>query len=509
MELFLGIDLGTTGLKTSLVDVSGEIIASQTIQYPIRSPQEGFAEQDPELWWSGLGQCCQALQNRKPNLMSSLIGVGICGQMHTQVYLDGAGKILRPAITWMDQRSSSIVTRIHQNPDVSSLIFRETKNFATTTYTALHMKWVQEKQPEIWSQVKHVLIAKDFLKYRLTGEMATDYSDAAGTLLFDVESCRWSENMFNYFGFPATLLPDVHASHTIIGDVTRRASEQTGIPAGTPVANGCADHTAASLGAGVVRSGQVTAIIGTAGVISVCSDQPLPDNNNSTLCWNYCLEDRWVILGITQTAGESLNWFKNAFDPATGSDKETRDIFEVYNRSVRHVPDGSNGLIFLPYLVGERTPYWDPNARGVFFGIGISTEKAHFIKAIMEGVSFALRHNVETVEDLGIGIDEIRFLGGGSKSAVWLHTLAKILTKPIKTLSVSDAGALGSIMLCGKALGLYPSVEKAVETMVKTDKEIHYEKPQAIYEKQYDLFLELYENLKHSFQKAAQQRNPY
>jgi xylulokinase len=504
MELFLGIDLGTTGLKTTLVDVSGEIIASESIEYPILSPQEGYAEQDPELWWSGLGQCCKALHNRKPHLMSNLIGVGICGQMHTQVYLSGVGDILRPSITWMDQRSSSIVSRINQNPEVRSLVFQETKNFATTTYTALHMKWVQENQPETWSQVQHILIAKDFLKYRLTGEMVTDYSDAAGTLLFDVEKCRWSENMFDYFGFQLALLPEAQPSHEIVGKVTHTASEQTGIPEGTPVVNGCADHTAASLGAGVVRSGQVTAIIGTAGVISVCSGQPLPDSKNRTLCWNYCLGDRWVILGITQTAGESLNWFKNAFDQATDSDEDSSDIFGVYNRSVSDVPDGSNGLIFLPYLIGERTPYWDPNARGVFFGIGISTAKTHFIKAIMEGVSFALRHNVETVEDLGILIDEIRFLGGGSKSLVWLHTLAKILKKPIKTLSVSDAGSLGSIILCGKALGVYPSVEKAVETMVMTDKEIHYEAPQPIYEKQYQLFLELYANLQHTFKKAVQ-----
>ncbi len=507
MELFLGIDLGTTGLKTTLVDVSGEIIASETCEYPLRSPQEGYAEQDPERWWSGLVKCCQALQNRKPDMMSNLIGVGICGQMHTQVLLNGAGDILRPSITWMDQRSRAIVARINQNPGVRSLVFQETKNFATTTYTALHMKWVQENQPEIWSQVQHVLIAKDFLKYRLTGEMVTDYSDAAGTLLFDVARCRWSENMFDYFGFPLALLPDVQPSHTIVGNVKRTASEQTGIPAGTPVVNGCADHTAASLGAGVVRSGQVTAIIGTAGVISVCSDQPLPDSKNRTLCWNYCLGDRWVILGITQTAGESLNWFKNTFDQTTGSDEDSSDIFEVYNRSVSNVPDGSNGLIFLPYLNGERTPYWDPNARGVFFGIGISTAKTHFIKAIMEGVSFALRNNVETVEDLGIRIDEIRVLGGGSKSPVWLHTLAKILNKPIKTLRVGDAGSLGSIMLCGIALGVYPSMEKAVATLVMTDNEIHYEAPQTIYEKQYQLFLELYEKLQPSFQKAAQRRN--
>jgi xylulokinase len=507
MDYFIGIDLGTTGLKTTLLDTSGTIVSSEYVEYPILSPQKGYAEQNPENWWTGLVTCCRSLQTNYPRHMSSLLGVGICGQMHTQVYLDGRMKILRPSITWMDQRSSGIVSRIKQDPDVAELVFRETKNFATTTYTALHMKWVQENQPEIWNRLKHVLIAKDFLKYRLTGEMVTDYSDAAGTLLFDVQTCRWSQPMMDFFNFSPSLLPEALPSDKIIGKISRRASAETGIPVHTPVVNGSADHAAASLGAGVVRSGQVTVIIGTAGVISVCSDQPLPDDGDKTLCWNYCLRDKWVILGIMQTAGESLNWFKNAFDPTEASGGTSGDIFEIYNRITAEVPDGSNGLIFLPYLNGERTPYWDPEARGVFFGIDLATEKAHFIKAIMEGVSFALRQNIATVEDLGIGIDEVRFLGGGSKSPVWLNTLAKIIKKPIKTVRVKDAGALGATILCGKALGVFPSVEKAVETMAITDEEIHYEAPQTIYEKQYQLFLELYENLQHSFQKAARRNN--
>ena len=503
MDTFLGIDLGTTGLKATLMDVSGQILSSEYAEYPIVSSQQGYAEQDPEHWWSGLVKCCQSLREEYPDGMSHLLGVGICGQMHTQVYLGSGLNIVRPSITWMDQRSSSIASRINRDPKASALVFQETKNFATTTYTALQMKWVQENQPEIWSQVKHVLVAKDFLKYRLTGEMVTDYSDAAGTLLFDVKRSRWSEEMFQFFGFSRSLLPDVLPSIEIIGKISQEVSNLTGIPKGTPVANGSADHAANSLGAGVIRSGQVTAIIGTAGVISVCSDRPLPDDKKRTLCWNYCLRDKWAILGITQTAGESLNWFRNAFDQNQNVKENSSDIFEVYNRICKTVPDGSEGLIFLPYLNGERTPYWDPDARGVFFGIGLSTEKANFVRAIMEGVSFALRNNVETVENLGIMIDEIRFLGGGSKSPIWLHILGKILKKPIKTISVKDVGSLGSVILCGMALGVYSSVEKAVEDMVVPDQEISYEKPLPVYERQYEIFLDLYNNLKKTFRKAA------
>jgi xylulokinase len=436
--------------------------------------------------------------------MAGLLGLGICGQMHTQVYLDEHLDILRPSITWMDQRSSAIVDRINQDHKARDLVFLETKNFATTTYTALHLKWVQENQPEIWTRLRHALVAKDFLKYRLTGEMVTDYSDAAGTLLFDVTNCRWSGKMFDLFGFSPGLLPEARPSGEIIGKTTKSVFRETGIPEGTPVVNGCADHAAASLGAGVVRSGQVTAIIGTAGVISVCSDRPLPDAKRATLCWNYCLQNRWVILGIMQTAGESLNWFKNSFDRKHGTPEIAGDVFELYNRMVGSVPDGSEGLIFLPYLNGERTPYWDPDARGVFFGIGLSTGKAHFVRAIMEGVCFALRQNVETVQDLGITIDEIRCLGGGSNSPIWMNTLAKVLQKPIRSLRVRDAGALGSIILCASALGVYPSAEKAVETLVMSEEPIHFNEPLPVYERQYTLFLDLYGDLRQTFRKAAQ-----
>lgn len=502
MDALLGIDLGTTGLKATLREASGRIISSEYVEYPIDSPQYGFAEQDPELWWAGLVKCCQRLRDGFPERMGNLLGIGICGQMHTQVYLNDRMEVLRPAITWMDQRASAFVSRLNEDWAAKALIFQETKNFPTTTYTALHMKWVQENQPDLWKKVSHILVAKDFIKYRLTGEMMTDYSDAAGTLLFDVEKCRWSEEMFHLFQFPQSIMPGVLPSDEIIGRITKPASEETGIPEHTPVINGCADHAASSLGAGVVRPGQVTAIIGTAGVISVCSDRPLPDTKNQTLCWNYCLRNKWVILGITQTAGESLNWFKKAFDEKQRSDDHASDIFMVYNQIIEHVPDGSEGLIFLPYLNGERTPYWDPDARGVFFGIGLSTAKAHFIKSIMEGVSFALRNNVETIEQLGIDIDEIRSIGGGSKSPIWLKILGKIIRKPIKTLNIADTGSLGSTILCCKALDIYPSVEAAVDQMVLLDQSIAYGEPQPVYESQYKRFLNLYDSLKESFQDA-------
>lgn len=502
MTILMGVDLGTTGLKVTLWEATGRLLGSEYCEYPILTPFPGFAEQEPALWWEGLISACRRLQDRLPGSFAAVAGIGLCGQMHTQVYLDEHDRVLRPAITWMDQRASQVVERINQDEAARELILAEAHNLATTTYTAPQVRWVQLNQPEVWAQTRHVLVAKDYLKYLLTGERVTDYAEATGTLLFDVVKERWSAEMFRLFEIPAERFPAVRPSDEIIGQVTPAAAAATGLRAGTPVANGSSDCSAAALGAGMIRSGQVTLIIGTAGVVAVCSDRPLQDEKNRTSCWHYCLRDHWLLMGIMQTAGESLHWFKNAFESGEGGAK-SGDIFDQYNQAVSRVPDGSDGLIFLPYLNGERTPYWDPNARGVFFGVNLSTNKAHFIKAIMEGVSFGLRNNIETIESLGIQIDEVRAVGGGLKSPAWLDVLSKITRKPISTVSVPDPGNLGNILLCGKALGIYSDYGAAVDELVTIGQRVFHPEPSAFYENHYGLFLELYDQLKGSFRRAA------
>jgi xylulokinase len=500
MQTILSIDLGTTGLKVALVDLSGRLIASAGGEYPILSPRPGYAEQDPELWWQALLQGCLQLRERSPQAFAAAAGVGICGQMHTQVCLDAKGRVLRPAISWMDQRSSTLVAEINRDPDSKALVFQETQNLATSTYTAPQLKWIQENEPELWAQVRHVLVAKDFLKYRLTGTMAIDFAEASGTLLFDVRKRQWSEPMFELFGIPRTSLPPAAPSDQIIGKLTPEAARLTGMRAGTPVVNGSSDNSAAALGAGMVASGQVTLIIGTAGVVTVCSDNPLPDPQDRTLCWNYCLRDRWVSLGITQTAGESLHWFKNAF--SSGESAGSGDVFQQYNDAVRAVPAGCDGLVFLPYLNGERTPYWDSSARGVYFGIGLATGKGHFIRAIMEGVSFALRHCVQTVESLGIRVEQIQAVGGGLKSQAWLDILGRVMNRPVRTVREPDTGHVGNMLLCGGALGMFDSIEEAAARIVRYDREVHYPEVDPVYERQYQLFIQLYEDLKARYRQA-------
>lgn len=501
MNYLLGIDLGTTSLKVSLFSEDGQCAGSRSSGYPIEVPLPGYAEQNPEHWWNGFVSACQGLHAAFPEQFKKIVGVGICGQMHTQVYLNGQDQVLRPAITWMDQRSSEIVARLHADQAACDLLFEETSNDPSTTYSAPQIQWVQENQPELWSQVEHILLAKDYLKYRLTGEKVTDFADASGTLLFNVGKQAWSQPAFDIFNIPPRLFPDARPCDEIIGTVLPEISRLTGIPAGTPMVNGSSDNTASALGAGMVLPGQVTLIIGTAGVISVCSDRPLVDRQRRTMCWSYSIRDHWAILGIMQTAGASLEWFKNAFDPQ--DTQAAGDIFDQYNAAAQSVGEGSEGLIFLPYLNGERTPYWDSHARGVFFGANLKTEKAHFIRSVMEGVSFGLRNNIETVESLGIHIDQVRAVGGGLKSPVWLDILAKILRKPIHTVTAPDTGNLGNSLMVGKALGLYSSYVEASRRMVAAEQVVSCPEGREVYEKQYATFLELYQQLKPVYRQAA------
>jgi len=307
--------------------------------------------------------------------------------------------------------------------------------------------------------------------------------------------------MFDLFGIRRETMPSVDRSASVMGKITPEAARLTGLAVGTPVANGSSDNSAAALGAGMSNAGQVTLIIGTAGVVSACSDKPLPDPAHRVLCWNYCLDDRWINIGVMQTAGESLNWFKNAFD-SDDAQKTSGDIFSTYNQETSTVPDGCDGLLFLPYLNGERSPYWDSFARGVFFGVNLHTTKAHFVKAIMEGVSFALRNNIETVESLGMAIDQVQAVGGGLKSPVWLSVLSQIMRRPIHTVAAPDTGNVGNAIIAGLATGEFSSADDAIGRFVSIDRTVD-AKPSDVYEKRYKHFLGLYSDLQNRFRSYA------
>ena len=329
--------------------------------------------------------------------------------------------------------------------------------------------------------------------------MITDYSDAAGTLLFNIKDKKWSEEMLSLFDIDKKLLPSIDKSMTLIGRVTPEAAKETGLPEGIPVINGSADHAAASLGAGVIAPGQASMVVGTAGVMSLLTDEPIVDKDQRIVCWNYCLDDKWVLLGVTQTAGQSLEWFKKAFDS-----EEKNDLYQIYNDEASRIEPGCEGLIFLPYLMGERSPYWDPKARGVFFGITLNHNKYHFVRAIMEGVSFAFKNIMDVMESLGFEIEEIRILGGGSKSEVWKAIISQVTNKKLMSISVEEAGALGTTIMTQVALGLYDSVEAAVSDLVLIGQELDVTKNLEVYDNHYEIFKDLYKINKNLFTKLKE-----
>lgn len=490
---FIGIDLGTTGVKMILLGDDGVLVDQDNVDYDVLTPEKGYVEQRPSDWWNGLCKISNNLVSRNKKVIKKVKGIGIAGQMHTHVYLDKDNNPIGNAITWMDQRSEEIVKKLSE--EYNDIIFKNTSNFITTTYSAPQITWMKENKSDLFNKTVKILLAKDYIKFKLTGEMITDYSDAAGTLLFDVKNKKWSSEMFDLFGIDKGLMPEVDKSNAIIGKISKEAAETTGLPADIPVINGSADHAATSLGAGVVSPGQASAIIGTAGVVSVLSDEPVADPEHRILCWNYCLEDKWVNMAVMQTAGQSLNWFRKAFDE--GKD----NIYQDYNNGVKEISAGSEGLIFLPYLMGERSPYWDAKTRGMFFGINLNHNKYHFVRSIMEGVSFAFKNNIEIIESLGNNIKELRILGGGSKSVIWKNIFAQITNKKLLSLTIEETGALGSSIMTGVALGIYESIDLATQKIVSVNEEIYEDEFSDIYKNNYEIFKKLYENNKDLFAK--------
>jgi xylulokinase len=499
----LSVDLGTTALKATIADENGFTISSATRSYDTITNDEGWAEQRPEAWWEALCGACSSLREAVPEDFGKIRFVSMCGQMHTHVYLDTDNQPLRTAITWMDQRSAGIVAEISSDDTAARTIRRCSANALTTTYTAPNIVWFQRNEPDLWRKTRKILVAKDYVKFLLTGEMAMDYSEAAGTLLFDVAEERWSDDLLRLFDVKRSMLPDTSPAATVIGSVTDAAERATGIPRGTPVINGATDNSTAALGAGVTEAGEATLIIGTAGVVSVCSDTAIPDPSDAVVCWNYALPGRWINLGVMQTAGESLNWFRRAFD-AAGATEDEGDIFNYYNRLVTTIADGSDGVFFLPYLNGERTPHWDSNARGVFFGAGLGTEKAHFVKAVMEGVAMALRQNAETVEKLGQPVAEVRAIGGGLRSRPWLEILSRVLERPIHVIRSVDPAVRGNIALGRTALGEIDGVAAVVRAEAGSDDQYIAPPGTNRYDRHYELFLRLYEQLAPLFVQRAE-----
>src|SRR6056297_348614 len=490
MQYYLSIDLGTMGIKTCLIDELGRFITGKSYEYAIKSEKHGEALQDANEWWKGLQKELSEIKGEYDNEFEQIAAISICGQMHTHVYLDENNVLLADAITWLDQRGDKVIDQWKENGDYERL-FELTANFPTTSYTAPNIIRIKKENPDMYKKVKKILLAKDYIKYKLTGMMVTDPSDASGTLLYDVENLKWSDDAFKLLDIDKDLFPQVAPSTQIMGRVTKGVSLETGLKEGIPVVNGGSDHAVAEIGSGLFESGSVSVIVGTAGVVASCSDKPKKDHKRRIICWAYPLEGKWDLLGITQTAASSLTWFRNTFD--SGSDGE---IFKDYSKIASDVEAGSSGLIFLPYLLGERTPYWDSKARGVYFGLSMNHKKAHMVRAIMEGVVFSLKNCMDVFEELGIAITSIKTLGGGSKSPVWRQIEASAFNKPIYTIEAEEPSAIGNFILASLGTGMIKTVEEAKKYIKITEREQPIKEENDMYNRQYEKYLKLYENIK-------------
>lgn len=505
MSFLLGIDIGTSGTKTVLFDENGNTVASALEEYPLYQPNLGWAEQDPEDWWRATYTTIKAVISKSGIQASDIKGVGLSGQMHGAVLLDKDYNVLRKAIIWCDQRS------FQECEQITSIIGKErlieiTANPALTGFTASKILWVKNNEPQIFEKVCKILLPKDYIRFRLTGEFATEVSDASGMQLMDIPGRKWSSEVLSKLGIEQSMLGDLYESQEVSGKVNKVASEITGLKEGTPVVGGAGDQAAGAVGNGIVKTGVVSSTIGTSGVVFAFSENVSIDPKGRVHTFCHAVPNTWHIMGVTQGAGLSLKWFRDNF---CIEEKRTADLLKIdpyvlMDQEAEKVPAGCNGLIYLPYLMGERTPHLDPNAKGVFFGLSAKHEKPDMIRSVMEGVVYSLKDCLEIIREMGVDVSEVRASGGGGKSKLWRQMQADVFGKEITTINSSEGPALGVALLAGVGTGVYSSVNQACEAVIKVktkqnaDMDNH-----SKYQKFYGIYKQLYNSLKNDFQDLA------
>ena len=505
MNYLLGVDLGTSGTKTVLFDTAGKVMASKTVAYPMYQPQNGWAEQDPRDWWNATAVTTKAVIEESGVDPADIKGVGISGQMHGLVMLDKAGQVLRRSIIWCDQRTAQECEEITRRVGKERLI-AITANPALTGFTASKILWVRNHEPEIYAQCAHILLPKDYVRYMLTGEFATEVSDASGMQLLDVPNRCWSDEVLEKLEIDKSLLAKVYESPEVTGTITKEAAALTGLKEGTPVVGGAGDNAAAAVGTGVVEDGKAFVTIGTSGVVFAHTSDISIDPKGRVHTFCCAVPGCWHVMGVTQGAGLSLKWYRDNFcqaemETAKGMGK---DPYFLMDQQAERVPIGCNKLLYLPYLMGERTPHLDPDCRGVFFGLSAIHTKYDMLRAVMEGVTFSQRDSVEILREMGVDLKEMLACGGGGSSPLWRQMLADTFNCEVKTVVSKEGPALGVAILAGVGAGIYKSVEEGCRAVIRTNPPqppIAENVPQ--YEKFYQIYRSLYPALKDSYQQLA------
>jgi len=501
MPYLIGVDVCTTGAKTILVDHKGKLVARVTVEYPLYSPQPGWSEQEPEDWWQATVESLRRVITESGVKADRIVGLGLSGQMHGSVFLDAAGQVIRRALLWNDQRTAAQCAWITEKVGRKT-IFAETCNPVLTGFQAPKIIWLRDNEPANYGRLAQVLLPKDYVRYRLTGEYATEVSDASGTALFNVPKRCWSDAMLSKLSLPRAWFPRVHESPEVTGTITAAVAALTGLRAGTPVVGGGGDQAAGGVGNGIVEPGAVSCTTGTSGVVFAYLDEPAMDAKLRTHTFCHAVPGKWHVMGVMLAAGGSLRWLRDTLfaEEKSVAEQLGTDPYELITGEAAQAPVGSEGLLFLPYLTGERTPYPDPHARGVFFGLSLRHSKRHLARAVLEGVAYGLRDSFELIAALGVDMPQVRDSGGGARSQLWRQIQADVSNREMSVINVDEGAAFGAALLAGVGAGVYDDVVSACRQTIRVVNTLRPE-PEAVatYEGYYQLYRQLYAHLAKDF----------
>ncbi len=502
MSVTIGIDVGTSGTKTLAIDETGGILATATSEYPCSHPRPGWSEQDPELWWTATKETLRAVLAAGTFKPTDVAGVGLSGQMHGSVLLDADGGVVRPALLWNDQRTVAETAEIEDRAGGREALIRVVANRSMTGTTAPKLLWVRRHEPANWEKVRQVLLPKDYVRYRLTGTYATEVSDASGTTLFDVANRRWSRELMARLDLDPALFPECRESPEVSATVSAIGSKATGLPEGTKVVGGGGDQPAGAVGNGIVRQGVVSATMGTSGVVYAHAEQLGFDPEGRLQRGCAAVPGEYHAMGVVLAAGGSLQWFRNELGKAEVAlaREQGIDPYHLLTGEAALAGPGAEGLFFLPYLTGERSPHFDADAKAAWIGLTVRHGRPHMIRAVLEGATFAMRDSLELVRDMGVAIEQVRVSGGGARNALWRQIQADVYGVDVHAINAGEGPAFGVALLAQVGTGAFATVPEACDATIKTvDSTSVDPKAKDYYDRAYKIHRDLYQNLKGSF----------
>ena len=506
MSIYLGVDIGTSGTKTLAINAKGKILATATRSYPLYQPKPLWSEQDPEDWWRATVDTIRDVIEKAGLKPAEVKAIGLSGQMHGSVFLDKKNKVVRRALLWNDQRTAAECAEIEARAGGRKQLIRLVANPALTGFTAPKILWLRNHEPKNFDKTVKVLLPKDDVRRRLTGEFATDVSDASGMLLLDVVKREWSSKLMSKLELDRGLFAKVYESEEVTGKLTAAAAEELGLTTACLVVGGAGDCAAGAVGNGIVQRGTLSTSIGTSGVMFVHSDEPQVDPLGRLHTFCHAVHGKWHLMGVNLSAGGSLQWFRNqlcAADMETAK-KAGKEIYDLLSAEAAAVPPGSEGLFFLPYLSGERTPHADPDARGCFVGLTLAHARGHLVRSILEGVTYALRDSLEIIRGLNVPVKQIRASGGGSKSGLWRQIQADVFGQKVVTINADEGPGYGVALLAAVGAGEFKNIEEACAATIRVVSETPVQKPAAnAYNRAFPIYQDLYRTLKGEFKKIA------